>query len=118
MRTKVGTTSRARHKKTLARTKGFHLGRKNLFRQAKQALLKAGSNAYRDRKVKKRTFRSSWVIILNAGARKHDLSYSQLISGLNKSGVALDRKVLAELARTEPEVFSALAQKAKTALES
>lgn len=116
MRVKAGSTTRNRHKRVLARTKGFHLGRKNLFRQAKQALLKAGVNAYRDRKVKKRTFRGHWIVILNAGAKEHGLSYSQLMHGLEKSGNQLDRKVLAELASTEPETFASIAQKAKTTL--
>lgn len=114
-RVKAGTVTRARHSKLLTRTKGFHLGRKNLFRQAKQALFKAGVNAYRDRKVKKRTFRGQWIVVLNAGARAHSLSYSQLMYGLEKSGNQLDRKVLAELARTEPETFTKIVEKAKAA---
>lgn len=115
-RVKAGTVTRARHSKLLARTKGFHLGRKNLFRQAKQALFKAGVNAYRDRKVNKRVRRASWIVTLNAGARMHDMSYSQLMNGLTKSGNQIDRKVLAELARTEPETFTKIVEKAKTAI--
>ena len=113
MRVKAGSTTRNRHKKVLARTKGFHLGRKNLFRQAKQALLKAGVNAYRDRKVKKRTFRGQWIIVLNAGARQHGLSYSQLMTGLTKSGNQINRKNLAELARSETETFTKIVERAK-----
>lgn len=115
-RVKAGTTTRARHNKLIARAKGYKLGRNHLFRQAKQALLKAGVNAYRDRKVKKRTFRASWIIVLNAGARAHGISYSQLMNGLNKIENTIDRKALATLAKTQPEMFTSIVEQAKKAI--
>lgn len=97
-RVKRGVTARARHKKVLNQAKGYYGARSRVYRVAKQAVIKAGQYAYRDRKVKKRTFRSLWIVRINAAARQHDISYSQLINGLNKADVELDRKALAELA--------------------
>lgn len=115
-RVKRSITARARHKKILSLTKGFKHGRKNIFRLAKQALLKAGTHAYRDRKVKKRNFRASWIVTLNAAARNHDMSYSQLMKGLQNAEIGLNRKVLAEIAQDHPEQFATIAEKAKKAL--
>ena len=115
-RVKGGATSRARHKKILSLTKGYKHGRNNLFRQAKQAVLKAGMYAYRDRKVKKRTFRAHWIVVLNAAARQHDMSYSQFIAGLNKAEITLNRRVLSELAQEHPEQFETIIQKVKQAV--
>ena len=114
-RVKGGVTSHARHKKMLSLTKGYKHGRKNLFRQAKQAVLKAGMYAYRDRKVKKRTFRGHWIIVLNAAVRQHQMSYSQFISGLPKANITLNRRVLAELATSHPEQFNTVIEKVKQA---
>lgn len=86
-RVKRGVTARARHKKVLNQAKGYYGARSRVYRVAKQAVIKAGQYAYRDRKVKKRTFRSLWIVRINAAARQHDISYSQLINGLNKVGV-------------------------------
>src|SRR5581483_8378610 len=110
-RVKAGTVTRARHKKILHLTKGYKHGRNNLFRQAKQAVLKAGMFAYRDRKVKKRTFRAHWIVVLNAAARQYDMSYSQLMTGLTKANITLNRRVLAELAQNHPQEFEAIIQK-------
>jgi large subunit ribosomal protein L20 len=114
-RVKGGVTTHARHKKMLSLTKGYKHGRKNLFRLAKQAVLKAGTFAYRDRKVKKRTFRGHWIVVLNAAVRKHDLSYSQFIYGLHKAQITLNRRVLAELAANHPEQFDAIVAQVKQA---
>ncbi len=116
-RVKRGTTVKARHKKLLALTKGYKHGRNNLFRQAKQAMLKAGQNAYRDRKVKKRVFRGQWIVVLNAAARQNDMSYSQFMSGLKKINNTLNRRVLAELARTAPDEFNGIVAKVKQAIK-
>lgn len=112
-RVKRGVTAHQRHKKMLALTKGYRHGRKNLFRLAKQAVLKAGTNAYRDRKVKKRTFRAHWIVVLNAAARQHGMSYSALMQGLKKANITLNRRVLAELARDYPEQFAPIIDKVK-----
>ncbi len=114
-RVKRGTVVKRRHKKVLALTKGYKHGRNNLFRQAKQAVLKAGMFAYRDRKVKKRTFRGQWIIMLNAAVRQHELSYSQFAAGLKKADLNLNRKVLAELAAKHPDQFATVVQKVKQA---
>lgn len=114
-RVKRGVTAHARHKKILGLAKGYKHGRSKIFRLAKQAVLKAGMFAYRDRKVKKRTFRGQWIITLNAAARQNDMSYSQLMSGLKKANITLNRRVLAELAQREPEQFAAIIQKVKQA---
>jgi len=96
--------------------KGYYTGKSKLYRAAQQAIEKSLGYAYRDRRAKKREFRSLWIVRINAAARQNDLSYSRLMSGLAKAGVALDRKILAELAVSDPAGFSALAQAAKTAL--
>lgn len=112
-RIKRGTVVKARHNKILKLTKGYKLGRNNLFRQAKQALLKAGMYAYRDRKVKKRDFRGSWIVTINAAAREQGLSYSQFMYQMKQHDNTLNRKVLAEIARTEPETFTKLVESVK-----
>ena len=115
-RVKRGVTARARHKKVLAATKGYYNARRKVFRVAKQAVIKAGQYAYRDRKARKRQFRQLWIIRINAAARLHGLSYSRFINGLKKAEIAIDRKVLAELAVYNKQVFAVLAEKAKAAL--
>lgn len=116
-RVKRGPIVRARHKKLLNQTKGFRHGRKNLFRRAKEALIRSGQYAYRDRRVKKRDFRQSWIATINAAIRPYDLNYNQFIHGLNKSDLNLDRKVLAELAQTQPDEFAKVVEKVKTGLK-
>ena len=115
-RVKRGVTGHARHKKVLKAAKGYYGRRKNTFRTAQQAVEKAGQYAYRDRRVKKRNFRSLWIQRINAGARELGLTYGRLINGLNVAGITVDRKILADLAMNEPESFKALAEKAKAAL--
>ena len=108
--------SRARRKKVIARAKGFQGRSKNNFRLAKQRSEKALQYAYRDRRTKKRNFRSLWIQRINAGARINGLSYSQFIYGLNKAGIELDRKVLSDLAVREPDSFRSLVEQAQAAL--
>ena len=115
-RVKRGVTARARHKKVLAAAKGYYNARRKVFRVAKQAVIKAGQYAYRDRKARKRQFRQLWIIRINAAARLHGLSYSRFINGLKKAEIAIDRKVLAELAVYNKQAFAVLAEKAKAAL--
>ncbi|MEZ5896370.1 MAG: 50S ribosomal protein L20 [Parvularculaceae bacterium] len=115
-RVKRGVTAHARHKKVLKNAKGYYGRRKNTFRVANQAVEKAGQYAYRDRRAKKRTFRSLWIQRINAGARELGLTYARFIDGLSKAGIEVDRKVLADIAVKEPEAFKALAEKAKAAL--
>ena len=115
-RVKRGVQARARHKKVLAKAKGYYGARSRVYRVAHQAVIKAGQYAYRDRRVKKRTFRSLWIVRINAAARECGLSYSRMMDGLNKADVAVDRKVLADLAVHDMTAFSALADKAKAAL--
>ncbi len=115
-RVKRGVTAHARHKKVLEQAKGYRGRRKNVYRVAKQAVTKAGQYAYRDRRTKKRVFRSLWIARINAAARENGLSYSRLIDGLNKSDVDIDRKILAELAVADKAVFSELADMAKSSL--
>lgn len=115
-RVKRGVQARARHKKVLKAAKGYYNARRKVYRVAKQAVIKAGQYAYRDRKAKKREFRQLWIIRINAGARLHGLSYSRFINGLKKAGIAVDRKILAELAVYDKDVFAVLAAKAKAAL--
>ncbi len=112
-RVKRGTTTKQKHKNLLARTKGFRHGRKNLVRMARQADLKAGQYAYRDRRVKKRDFRRLWIIQINAACRLNEISYSVFINGLQKQKIDLDRKILADLAQNEPEEFKKLVEKIK-----
>ena len=108
--------SRMRRKKVIARAKGFQGRSKNNFRLAKQRSEKALQYAYRDRRVRKRNFRVLWIQRINAGARENGLTYSQFINGLNKAGIELDRKVLADLAVREPESFKSLVEQAQAAL--
>jgi large subunit ribosomal protein L20 len=115
-RVKRGVTARAKHKKILKKAKGHYGQRSASFRTAKQSVTKAGQYAYRDRKARKRDFRSLWIVRINAGARIHGLSYSRLVNGLKKAGIELDRKVLADMAVHEPEAFGAVAAQAKAAL--
>ena len=115
-RVKRGVTARARHKKVLKQAKGYRGRRKNVFRVAKQAVIKAGQYAYRDRRQRKRQFRALWIARINAAARECGLSYSRFIDGLNKAGVELDRKVLADLAVFDKPAFAALAEKARASL--
>ena len=115
-RVKRGVTARARHKKVLKQAKGYRGRRKNVFRVAKQAVIRAGQMAYRDRRQRKRQFRALWIARINAAARECGLSYSRFMDGLNKAGVILDRKVLADIAVFDKAGFAALADKAKAAL--
>ncbi|WP_428407534.1 50S ribosomal protein L20 [Hyphococcus sp.] len=115
-RVKRGVTARARHKKIIGKAKGYYGRRKNTFRVANQAVEKAGQYAYRDRRVRKRNFRSLWIQRINAACRELDFTYARFIDGLTKAGVEVDRKVLADIAVKEPEAFKALADKAKAAL--
>ena len=115
-RVKRGTTSKAKHKKVLKAVKGQWGRRKNTIRVARQAMEKAMQYAYRDRKTKKRNFRSLWIQRINAGVRMEGMTYSKFINGLNKSGIKLDRKVLAEIAYDNPEAFKTIVKKAQSAL--
>jgi len=115
-RVKRGVTSHAKHKKVLKAVKGQWGRRKNTIRVARQAMEKAMQYAYRDRRVKKRDFRSLWIQRINAGVRAEGLTYSKFINGLNKSGIKLDRKVLAEIAYDNPEAFKTIVKKAQSAL--
>ena len=115
-RVKRGVQAHARHKKVLKLAKGYRGRRKSTFKVAKQAVIRAGVNAYRDRRQRKRQFRSLWIIRINAGAREHGLSYSRFIAGLKKAAIEVDRRVLADLAMNEKEVFAVLAEKANAAL--
>jgi len=110
-RVKRGVTSHAKHNKVLSRAKGYYGRRKNTIRVAKQAVEKAAQYAYRDRKVRKRDFRSLWIQRINAIVRGHGMRYSTFIHGLNKAGIEIDRKVLADLAVNEPQVFNDLLSK-------
>jgi len=115
-RVKRGVTAHARHKKVLARAKGFYGRRKNTIRAAKAAVDKAAQYSYRDRKNRKRNFRALWIQRINAAARTHGLTYGRFIDGLGKAGVDVDRKVLADLAVHSPDAFNALVDRAKAAL--
>jgi large subunit ribosomal protein L20 len=117
-RVKRGVTARARHKKVLAKAKGYYGARSRVFRVAKQAVIKAEQYAYRDRRNKKRVFRALWIIRINAAARQFGLSYSCFIDGLKKAKIDLDRKILADLAVADKPAFAALANQAKAALAS
>lgn len=116
-RVKRGVTAKARHKKILKKAKGYYGAKSRVYRAAKETVIKAQQYAYRDRKQKKRDFRSLWIIRINAGARENGLSYSRLISGLKKASIEIDRKVLAGLAVHDKPVFSAIVEKAKAALK-
>ncbi|EXS69692.1 50S ribosomal protein L20 [Sphingobium sp. Ant17] len=115
-RVKRGVTTRAKHKRLLVQAKGYYGRRKNTIRIARQAVEKAGQYAYRDRKVKKRSFRGLWIQRINAGVRAEGLTYSQFMHGLKLAGVQLDRKVLADIAMHEGEAFSVIIAQAKAAL--
>ena len=115
-RVKRGVQAKARHKKVLKQAKGFRGGRSRTYKVAKQAVMRAGQYAYRDRRVKKRVFRSLWIVRINAAARDNGLTYSQLIAGLKKANIDLDRKVLASLAVNDKEAFSLIAKQAKSNL--
>ena len=116
-RTKRGVTSRAKHKKVFKAVKGQWGRRKNTIRIARQAMEKALQYAYRDRRAKKREFRSLWIQRINAGVRAEGLTYSRFINGLNKSKIKLDRKVLADLAYNNPEVFKSLVKKVQLSIK-
>ena len=115
-RNKRGVTSHAKHKKVLKAVKGQWGRRKNTIRIAKQAMEKALQYAYRDRRTKKREFRSLWIQRINAGVRAEGITYSKFINGLNKSGIKLDRKVLADIAYNNPEVFKSIVKKVQSSL--
>jgi len=112
-RVKRGVIARRRHRKVLSRAKGYYGARRKVFRVAKQAVIKAGQYAYRDRRQRKRDFRSLWIQRINAAAREHGLSYSRFINGLKRAEVGIDRKMLAELAVNDKAAFKALAEKAQ-----
>ena len=115
-RVKRSVASRARRKKVLKAAKGYYGARSRTFKVAKQAVIKAGQYAYRDRRQRKRQFRALWIVRINAEARNHGLSYSRFIAGLKKAAIDVDRRVLADLALHEKEAFAALAEKAKAVL--
>ena len=115
-RVKRGVTSHAKHKRTLKRAEGFYGRRKNTIKAAKAAVDRSMQFAYRDRKKKKRNFRALWIQRINAAVREHGLTYARFISGLGKAGVDVDRKVLADLAVSEPASFKALVERAEGAL--
>jgi large subunit ribosomal protein L20 len=115
-RVKRGVTAGRRHKKVLNKAKGYYNARRKVYRAAKQAVIKAGQYAYRDRRAKKREFRTLWIARINAAARIYGLSYSRIINGLTKAGIEIDRKVLADIAVHDTQAFGAIAQQAKTAL--
>lgn len=115
-RVKRGVTAHAKHKKILKRAKGYYGRRKNTIRTAKAAVDRAAQYSYRDRKNRKRSFRALWIQRINAAVREHGLTYGRFIDGLSKAGVEVDRKVLADLAVSEPVAFAALVEKAKGAV--
>ncbi len=115
-RVKRGVTTHARHKKVLKQAKGYRGRNKNVFRAAIERVEKGLQYAYRDRRVRKRTFRALWIQRINAGAREHGLTYSQFMNGIKRAGIEIDRKVLSDIAVREPAAFQALAEKAQVAL--
>jgi large subunit ribosomal protein L20 len=115
-RVKRGVTARARHKKVIALAKGYRGRRKNVYCVAKQAVMKAGQYAYRDRRNKKRVFRALWIARINAASRMNDMTYSAFMNGLKKAMIEIDRKVLADLAVFDKPAFAAIVAKAKAAL--
>ena len=115
-RVKRGVTAHARHKKIIALAKGYRGRRKNVFRVAKQAVIRAGQMAYRDRRQRKRQFRALWIVRINAEARENGLSYSRFMNGLVRAGIEIDRKVLAELAVSDKTAFAQLAEQARASL--
>lgn len=116
-RVKRGVQAKARHKKVLSKAKGYYGARRKVFRVAKQAVIKAGQYAYRDRRQRKRQFRALWITRINAAARANGISYSRLVNGLKRAEIEVDRKVLADIAVYDPEAFTALVEAAKAALE-
>ena len=115
-RVKRGVTASRRHKKVLGKAKGYYNARRKIYRTAKQAVIKAGQYAFRDRRAKKRDFRALWITRINAAARLHELSYSRLIAGLRVAGIEIDRKLLADLAVNDANAFGVIASQAKAAL--
>ena len=115
-RVKRGVVAKARHKKVLNKAKGYYGARSKVYRVAKQAVIKAGQYAYRDRRQRKRQFRALWITRINAAARLHGMSYSRLINGLHRAEIDIDRKVLADIAVHDPDAFGAIAAEAKAAL--
>ena len=115
-RVKRGVTARARHNKVLALAKGFRGRRKNVFRIAKEAVMKAGQYAYRDRRTRKRVFRQLWIARINAASRGQGLSYSKFMAGLKKASIEIDRKVLADMAVNDPAAFDSIVAKVKAQL--
>ena len=116
-RVKRGVTTHARHRKVIKKAKGYYGRRKNTFRVANQAVEKAGQYAYRDRRTKKRSFRSLWIQRINAAVRMHDMTYGRFINGLSLAGIEVDRKVLSDLAIHEPEALKSLVDQAAAALK-
>ena len=115
-RVKRGVQAKARHKKVLKQAKGYRGARSRTYKVAKQAVMRAGQYAYRDRRVKKRVFRSLWIVRINAAARENGLTYSKLIAGLKKASIDLDRKALANIAVNDKEAFTKIAEEAKSQL--
>ena len=115
-RVKRGVQAKAKHKKVLKQAKGFRGARSRTYKVAKQAVMRAGQYAYRDRRVKKRVFRSLWIVRINAAARENGLTYSKLIAGLKKASIDLDRKTLANIAVNDKEAFTKIAEEAKSQL--
>mgnify|MGYP001177778538 CR=1 FL=1 len=115
-RVKRGVTARARHKKVIAAAKGYRGRRGNVYRVAKQAVMRAGQYAYRDRRNKKRVFRSLWIARINAAVREHGITYSVFINGLNRASIGLDRKVLADLAVADKPAFASIVARVKASL--
>ena len=115
-RVKRGVTARAAHKKVIARAKGFRGRRNNVFRVANEAVMRAGQYAYRDRRNRKRDFRSLWIVRINAAVREHGLSYSAFMNGLKKAAITIDRKVLADIAVLDKPAFTRFVEKAKASL--
>ncbi|MDL0081612.1 50S ribosomal protein L20 [Helicobacter sp. XJK30-2] len=116
MRVKTGVVRRRRHKKVLKLARGFYSGRRKHFRKAKEQLERSLCYAFRDRKQKKRDFRSLWIVRINAACRINDISYSKFIYGLKRANIKLDRKILADMAMNDPQAFGAIVQQAKAAL--
>ena len=115
-RVKRGTVARARHKKVIKKAKGFRGSRKNVYRVAKQAVMKAGQYAYRDRRQRKRTFRALWIARINAAVRELGMSYSTFMAGLKRANIDIDRKVLADLAVADKAAFAKIASQVKASL--
>ena len=115
-RVKRGVTARNRHKKVLEQAKGYYGNKSRSFRAANEQVMRSGQYAFRDRRARKGEFRRLWIQRINAGCREHDLSYSRFIAGLTSAGVAVDRRILAELAVSDPVAFGRLVETAKAAL--